>query len=160
MGDYLENREIQYSDHSKMKDLESGTTTVPNTQERQYYVRQGARVFGCVAGLWALFGGFSLMVVGAWNYILAGLMRSLFGVVTLVLEGSVFCICFKGANWYDSAQERLDNTNIFIRALVYIILPLVIFLMTVNQVVYPDQAINVLLYWIAAGCYIWLYRNN
>merc|ERR1739838_731816 len=128
---------------------ETGTTTVPNTQERQYYVRQGARVFSCVAGFWALFGGFSLMVVGAWNYILGGLLRSLFGIVTLILEGSVFCICFKGTNWYDAAQERLDNTNIFILVLVYILLELVIFLITVSQVVYVDQAVNVLLYGIA-----------
>ena len=98
-------------------------------------MRQGARVFGCVAGFWALFGGFSLMVVGSWNYILGGLLRryaigflfiintlpsSIFGVVSLILEGSIFCICFKGTNWYDNAQDRLDNTNFFYRALVYI----------------------------------------
>ena len=40
-----------------------------------YYVRQGARIFGCVAGFWALFGGFSLMVVPVWNYILGGVLR-------------------------------------------------------------------------------------
>ena len=40
-----------------------------------FYVRQGARIFGCIAGAWALFGGFSLMVVGVWNYILAGILR-------------------------------------------------------------------------------------
>ena len=31
--------------------------------------------------------------------------------------------------------------------------------MTVNQIVYVDQAVNVILYWIAAGCYIWIHRN-
>ena len=37
--------------------------------------------------------------------------------------------------------------------------PLIPFLMTVNQVVYVDHAINVILYWIAGGCYIWIYRS-
>merc|ERR1712176_1739628 len=76
-------------------------------------------------------------------------------IFVLLVEGSVFCICFEGNGNYEKFKERTMFPPLW-RAIGYFAIPLVLMAMSW----YPWQLLNVFIYWIAAALYLWIWRKS
>ena len=68
----------------------------------------------------AIIGGIILITKGDWNYVLAGIIKCLFGVLTLIVEGSVFCVCLKGYSKYEKAKNKFEAICVLRKAIIYV----------------------------------------
>ena len=68
----------------------------------------------------AIVGGIILITKGRWNYIVAGILKCIFGVLTLLVEGSVLCVCLKGYSKYEKVKDKFEATCVLRKAITYV----------------------------------------
>ena len=70
----------------------------------------------------------------------------------MLKEGSIFCICFEASDTFVKFKEKA-NVRPLIVSIVYFVVPTI--LMAVAF--YYSHIINVLLYWVSAGIYLFIH---